>query len=297
MVPTPPTLAFNGDCANALTDATAADLLGGPVVASTGDVDQRTAALGVLSCEWIGETPDESGYVPQAQVTSFPLETVDAGTRETYSVPVCEQDYDVALCKVGVTANGQWLLVTSGAVDYAMTEPIPAYLEEVAAAVASSAQDSAPPRPYMPGVPATPLDCSALGQRVDVQGLVGPTAQAGFPTGGVNSTTPARIAISAGVYEWCAWTVYDVPDSLPYVWYDVYAFAGWMWDDFASTDRGPVETVTVDGATQAVQRTGLAQGAWLAATDGTVVVTVSGDEVDVNDAAARMLAALAEDAG
>ena len=178
-----------------------------------------------------------------------------------------------------------------------MTGPIPSYLETAAEVVATAAERSAPPRPFEPGVPAMPLECSVLDERIDVPELVGPTAQAGFPTGGVNSTTPARIAISAGLYEWCAWTVYDVPDSLPYVWYDVDAFAGWMWEDFASTDRGPVEAVTVDGATQAVQRTGLSQGACTAATDSTVVATVSGDEVDVKDAAARMLATLAVDAG
>lgn len=178
-----------------------------------------------------------------------------------------------------------------------MTGPIPAYLQPAAETAAASAERFSPPRPFEPGVPAAPLDCDVLGESVKVADLVGPTAEPGFPTGGVNSTTPARIAISAGVYQWCAWSVYDMPGSLPYVWYDVYPFAGWMWDDFANTDRGPVESVDVPGATQAVQRSDLAQGAWLAATDGTVVVTVSGDQVDVNDAAARMLAALAVDAG
>ncbi|WP_396642138.1 hypothetical protein [Microbacterium sp.] len=267
------------------------------MTASTGEVDQRTAALGALQCDWARDEPDATGHYPAVQLTTFPLDVIDTDTQAKYSSPLCEQDYDVALCKVGVSANGQWMLVVSGAVSYSMTDPIPLYLEPAAEAAAASAERFAPPRPFEPGVPAAPLDCGLLGERIDVAELVGATAQAGFPTGGVNSTTPARIAISSGVYQWCAWTVYDVPGSLPYVWYDVYPFAGWMWDEFANTDRGPVEAVTVDGATQAVQRTGLAQGAWLAATDGTIVVTVSGDAVDVNDAAARMLAALAVDAG
>ena len=276
-----------------LSVAAAEGLLGGPVTEVPAGVDLRTISLGVLECSWARDQPDDAGHTRDIRVAAFPTAVVDSSTKAKYVAPVCEQDYDVALCKVAVTAGGHWLLVETGAIDYQMTEPIPAYLPLAAKALADSASRFEPAEPYSPGIPADPMDCTVLGDHIDVATAVGEAAQPGFPTGGVNSSTSAQIAISAGVYQWCAWTVYDIPNSLPYVWYDIYPFDGWMWQEFTKADRGPVEPVTVPGATHAVQRVGLTEGEWMAVTDGTIVITLSGDDgVDIREAAARMLAAV-----
>lgn len=287
--PTPaeatPVQPFGGECGNVLGPDRLTTVLDADAVLQETEPDAYTIALGVLECEWWSESVGRD-----LSIHAFPAEVVSPEIVAAYSEPICEWDYDIVVCKVGGTSAGVWIAAQSAEPQYAMPEEPPELISAALALAAAAAGDHEPGRSFSPGVPAEKLDCTQLGEAVGVAELVGQAAVPGFPTGGVNAGLVPRIAIDAGVYEWCAWTVYDLDQWLPYVWYEVYRFAGWAWDSIPAFSGDELEPIDVPGAVAARFDP---QYGHVVATDGIHVVSVStGDGVDVVDAAARMLQAL-----
>lgn len=191
-------LPFGGDCANVLSDADAAALLGdldtpesdAPALVDDLERERSAALAGGLQCAWTAS--DFSSVVVDvfpANVVPEPLASVGDG------VPVCDQAQ--AWCEGSQRLGEVWINVGSGSETNAV-----AVLDALRARIDEAGTPSAQTWSSEWWPPLT--DCAEL-REAAAAGLGDPAIEPGFPSDTVPAGPAVDVLGSAGVLVQCSW--------------------------------------------------------------------------------------------
>ncbi|MCR2793902.1 hypothetical protein NQ156_12580 [Microbacterium sp. zg.Y625] len=310
--PTPeavgPVAAFDGDCANVLTQQQVESILGVGATdqaswseANAGASARRGIDLnaestaGGLECTWMG---GEGAGLPEGMdgISVYALPEA-AVTGVDFSDPRCEPSYDSTLCRMSRVANGVWLMARAG---WQLSAPPVEQLD--AALTAAAANLASFPAPVSATRGSTWWElpsCDDIASHIGLSDLAGANLYGGFE-GGPSPQPEDELLDDAGVARRCAWftdsgSADPAGRSASFALEIMPGGAGW-WDDVAA--HPDATAVTIPGAEGAIV-TG-EEGTHIAvATDGVNVLRAVHGHPPDNDFALvvelgeRALAALA----
>lgn len=309
--PTPnlePVLVFDGDCDQMLTGAQRDDALGvGSVTLAEQlalwDPDGRplvdtepAGTLGGLACTWYAASGGEGSEVGARLTTMVvPADVVPDDFAATYSVTVCEPNYDTMNCRLGMRAGDTWISAATGS-DYEVRDAPVEFLTAAIEAVSQNLPSATQPRPVSRTDQTWTIpDCVALGEAIGLEELMGPY-QHGYWEG---SEQPEEVLFSAaGVARSCP--VFSDYERLDEAVHDfrilrplVTPGLGWQWPDLRAQAADSMFEIDVDGALDSF---GVDRGygsTQVFATDGTNVVSLYSQDADLTATIlARIIAAL-----
>lgn len=300
-----PVRAFDGDCAQLLTSAQRDDLLGaGSLSEAERDAEMAQAALpwlepvgtlGGLACHWFAaEGADLPEGIFMVGLRILPADAVPPEFAEAYASPICEPSYDASVCRLGRTVGEVWIGADAGPLSTeAPTELLNGALDAAAANLAGATmpQPAAVTEEFW-----TIPNCGELFAEIRLEELIGPYIQ-GYWEG---SEQPEDVVLAAaGVARSCpAFTDNEriAPEDTHYILTPQIAPGGaWQWEQLVADSAGRSTPLEVAGATEA-----FAVGAGLGssntfATDGTNIVSVPTDDLEVAGALlGRIVTALAD---
>ncbi|CAN7149361.1 hypothetical protein LJR045_000061 [Microbacterium sp. LjRoot45] len=285
-----PTVAFDGDCSQLLSDSDLDGFLGDGWLTQEEsderwDIDRRHPAfifnplgtIGGLECWWYPAEAEDG--LQQLSVTVAPAAEVPASFTNAFSEPRCEGNYDGSSCYLARTMGDAWLMATVGNL---IEEPPVDLLEGMLDAAGARLSQ--------------PLDAVAVShdgwwtlptcEDFGVEMGLGEQLGDGYVTGFWEGTeSPEQIMLrEGGIALSCEWSTGDVsttPDGefrTPSL--DIANGAHWQWADLAALDGA--EEVAVEGAESAVlvpdpERPSVQR---LFATDGTNVIQANVADAD-----------------
>ncbi|WP_434812450.1 hypothetical protein [Microbacterium sp. bgisy189] len=300
------TVAFDGDCDALLSPEQRETIVAPNMVERTELWEKYTQAsqpasvqlpspgaegtAGGLRCKW-GEDVGNDYEGQWLEVFVFPESLVEASVAGSYAEPTCEAAYGGSSCRLAATAGGAWVLVTMGP-DAATTEA-PASMTAVRDAVLENLAAAEPPVPATATDQWWPIvDCAALAEDMQLGEVL-----ADYGTGRWEGAPSLEQTIleNVGAEQYCEYVADDVANADWFRMSITTAPGGaWLWDRTAVLLP---DTVDVEGAEDAVRLTVEGEDETtdvLAATDGTNLIWVTVDGLDVApEVAARALGTLA----
>jgi len=259
------TIAYDADCANVLSEAELADVLGPRAmeysawwVATAAARTQGEPGLGPevppgaegtaggLRCTWVSDRDSEWGG-ESLPVFVLPEQTAAPVTVRALAETACDWSYDTRVCRLGATGNGVWALA-SAMVSEDAAPPTDRLMAAAQAAIANAAD-------LTPGVPSVVeddrweiVDCEDLGSRMDLAAVLGADFWSGYWEG--TRQHEDDLYEHAGVQQFCQYGTN--PESAGDAFYIVSVTsqpgAAWRWAQEA--DRGG-ESPVVAGASDA----------------------------------------------
>jgi hypothetical protein len=298
-----PTVAFDGDCAQLLSERDLDGFLGEGWKTRTDieeewDIDPThpervfdpLRTVGGVECWWY--PAEEEDGLQQIAVMVAPADSVPASFTEKFSEARCEGNYDGSACYLVRTEGDAWLMATVGnLIDEPPVSLLEGMLDVAATGLKQPLDAEAVSRDGWWTIPT----CEDFGAAMRLEEMIGENYNTGFWEG---SESPELIMLrEGGVAVRCEWSTSSdalAPDGGYYVpSVHVANGAHWQWSELATLDDA--EELSVAGAQDAVVITDPDRDSFftLFATDGVNVIKTQGADLEfLVELAERALAAL-----